>query len=265
MPFSPTDFTYGPVLVVRGKNKGRIGFLDDDTHHRGKFCGIVKFADPLLTPYYQCIPIEYLEFPNTQQILKRYHELFATLSPYEKDESDPEARVTTLEEFSFVSGQLNDRMFKAQFERSPRGAKIFVSHSSIDKDFVRGLCVDLAARGHQPWLDEWEILAGESITERVGTGIEDADFMIVVLSEASVESRWVEQEWQAKHWSEVTERHVKVIPVLKNACEIPVLLRTKKYVDLRDDKYSQGLETLLKSIGGLLAKRAGASQGIPSK
>lgn len=258
MPFTPTDYTYGPVLVARGKNKGRIGYLDNDTHHRGKFCGVVKFADPFLTPFYQLIPIDYLDFLNTQQLLRRYHQLFEILSPYKKDESDPEVRVNTLEEFAFVSGLLNDRMFKAQFERNPRGARVFVSHSSIDKDFVRGLCVDLAARGHQPWLDEWEILAGESITERVGAGIEDADFMIVVLSEAAVKSRWVEQEWQAKHWSEITERHVMVIPVLKDECEIPVLLRTKKYVDLRDDKYSEGLETLVKSIGALLAKRAGA-------
>jgi TIR domain len=256
MPFSDSDFIYGPVLVIRGKHKGRIGYLDNDTYHRGKLCGVVSFTEPLLTPFYQLIPISYLDLPNTQQLMRRYHELLEILSPYKKDESDPDLRVEALEELALVSGQLNDRMFQAQFERSPRGAKLFVSHSSVDKDFVRGLCVDLAARGHQPWLDEWEILAGESITERVGTGIEDADFMIVVLSEAAVRSKWVEQEWQAKHWSEVAERHVKVIPVLKDACEIPVLLRTKKYVDLRDDKYSEGLETLVKSLGALLTKRA---------
>lgn len=258
MPFSASEFSYGPVLVLRGKNKGRIGYLDDDTYHRGKFCGVVMFADPLLTPYYCYIRIEFLDFPNTQQLLRRYYELVALLSPYKEDESDPDVRVRILEEFAFVADLLNDRMFAAQFERSPRGAKIFVSHSSMDKEFVRGLCVDLAARGHQPWLDEWEILAGESITERIGAGIEDADFMIVVLSQVSVSSKWVEKEWQAKYWAEVNERQVKVIPVLKDACDIPVLLRTKQYVDLRSDKYTEGLETLLKSIGGLLAKRAGA-------
>ena len=237
MPFSAANFAYGPVVVLRGRNKGRIGFLDNDTHLHHRFCGIVKFADPMLSDEYKVIRIEYLDFPNTQQILNRYQQLRNTLSPYkEEDESDPNARLVALEEFSFVSNLLNDRMFEAQFERSPRGAKLFVSHSSVDKGFVRGLCVDLAARGHQPWLDEWEILAGESITERIGAGIEDSDFVIVVLSEASVKSKWVEQEWQAKHWVEVTGRHVQVIPVLKDSCDIPVLLRTKKYVDLRDQK-----------------------------
>ena len=258
MPFSADDFAYGPVFVIRGKNKGRVGYLDNDTHHRGRTCGVVKFADPILTPYYQIIPMDYLEHPNTQHLLKRYHELFEALSPYKRDESDPDVRVKVLEEFAFVSALLNDRMFEAQFERSPRGASIFISHSSADKEFVRGLAVDLAARGHQPWLDEWEILAGESITERVATGVDDADFLIVVLSKSAVDSRWVEQEWQAKHWSEVKERSVRVIPVLKDTCDVPVLLRTKKYVDLRDDNYSNGLELLLKSIGLLMERRAGA-------
>jgi hypothetical protein len=68
----------------------------------------------------------------------------------------------------------------------------------------------------------------------------------------------VEQEWQAKHWTEVNDRKVRVIPVLKDSCEVPTLLRTKKYVDMRDDNYTTGLELLLTSIGKLLAKRAEA-------
>ena len=189
---------------------------------------------------------------------KRYERLFEVLSPYKQDESAPQLRVSALEEIALVAGLLNDRMFEAQFERSPRGARLFISHSSADKDFVRALAVDLAARGHQPWLDEWEILAGESITEHVSAGIEDADFLILVLSKAAVQSRWVEQEWQAKHWTEVNDRKVRVIPVLKDSCDVPTLLRTKKYVDMRDDNYTTGLELLLTSIGKLLAKRAEA-------
>ena len=202
--------------------------------------------------------LEQLDVPNTQQLLKRYQQLFEVLSPYKKDESDPAARVVALEEFALVSSLLNERMFEAQFERSPRGARLFISHSSVDKEFVRGLAVDLAARGHQPWLDEWEILAGESITEKVSAGIEDADFLILVLSEAAVRSRWVEQEWQATHWNEINDRKVRVIPVLKDSCEIPPLLRTKKYVDMRDYNYTAGLDVLLASIGKLLIKRAEA-------
>ncbi len=253
MTFSEKKFTYGPVYVVRGKHKGRIGNLDDDTIHRKAVHGIVKFAHPLISPGYSLIPMEYLQPPDTQQLIKRHNDLMTLLSPYTGIEVEGQERITTLEEFSYVTDLLSERMFAAQFERSPRGAQIFISHSSADKRFVRGLAVDLAALGHQPWLDEWEILVGESIPERIGAGIDDADFLIVVLSDSAVKSRWVENEWQAKYWTEANERRVTVLPLLLNDCQIPTLLRTKKYVDFRDD-YSDALKILTKSIGRHLEK-----------
>ena len=179
------------------------------------------------------------------------------ISPYKQDEQNSEKRISALEEYAYVSAILNDRMFSAQFERSPRGAKVFISHSSHDKTFVKSLAVDLANGGHQPWVDEWEILAGESIPERIGTGIEDADFVLVVLSKFSVESEWVEREWQTKYWTEVNERHIQVIPVLIDDCEIPTLLRQKKYVDFRED-YASAIELLFNSLGKLLKRQTSA-------
>lgn len=249
MPYTSDEFAYGPVIVLRGKHKGRIGEFDDDTMHRGRLHAIVKFTHPLITSYYTYIPIHYLDAPNTQQLMARFDELFWQLSPLRDQQVQGEARIAALEEFAYVSTLLNDRMFSAQFEKGPKGAKVFISHSSADKSFVRSLAVDLAAMGHQPWLDEWEILAGESIVERVGAGVESADLMVVVLSRNAVASKWVENEWQAKYWIEVTERRVAVIPVLIDDCEVPTLLRAKKYVDFRND-YTFALELLAKSIVG---------------
>ncbi|MDO8769604.1 MAG: toll/interleukin-1 receptor domain-containing protein [Burkholderiaceae bacterium] len=256
MPYTKTEFSYGPVVVLRGKHKGRIGDFDDDTYHRSRPHAIVKFAHPLITPYYTYIPIDYLDSPNTQQLIARYEQLFWHLSPFRGKELEGDKRIEALEEFTYVSSLLADRMFTAQFEKSPRGAKIFISHSSADKSFVRGLAVDLAAAGHQPWLDEWQILAGESIVERVGEGIEDADFVVVVLSKSAVLSKWVENEWQAKYWTEVNEKLVAVIPVVIDDCIIPALLRAKKYVDFRSD-YTKALEVLTKSLGRHLERQAG--------
>jgi len=86
MPFTKDAFEYGPVFVLRGKHKGRIGELDDDTTHRNRVHGIVKFAMPLITPYDTYIPMEYLQPPNTQQLMKRHNELMDLLSPYKEKE-----------------------------------------------------------------------------------------------------------------------------------------------------------------------------------
>ncbi len=76
----------------------------------------------------------------------------------------------------------------------------------------------------------------------------------MVLSKNAVASKWVENEWQAKYWAEVNERRVVVIPAVIEDCTIPVLLRSKKYVDFRND-YSEGLELLAKSLGGHLERQ----------
>jgi hypothetical protein len=255
MAFTLESFEYGPVLVSQGQHKGRIGYFDCEEIYKGKECGVVTFGHPFITRRKNYVPLAFLGPPNIQQLLKRLKCLMDALSPFKQDNVDLKTRVDTLEELTFVSDLLSERMFTAQFERSPRGASVFISHSSIDKDFVRGLAVDLSARGHQPWFDEWEILAGDSIMEKVSAGIEDADFLIVVLSMAAVESSWVEREWQAKYWDEVNKRSTIVIPVLKDKCNVPVLLRSKKYVDMREDNYAIGLDELVSSIGILLAEK----------
>lgn len=256
MPYSAEKFSYGPVIVIGGKFKGRIGNLDDDTFHKNKPQGIVYFAPSGISPQYSYIPLDCLELPNTQQLLKRYEELFSMLSPYYRGkEIQADTRINALEELTLVSEVLFDRMFSAQFNQLHRGAKIFLSHSSHDKDFVKGLAVDLSSLGHSPWLDEWEILGGESIPSKIANGIEDADFVILVLSKHAVTSNWVEQEWQTKYWSEVASRNVSIIPILIDDCNIPTLLRTKKYIDFRIN-YTLALEHLIISVNQLLKRKA---------
>nr|WP_282563826.1 toll/interleukin-1 receptor domain-containing protein [Providencia alcalifaciens] len=53
------------------------------------------------------------------------------------------------------------------------------------------LCLELENNGHKPWLDELDIHIGESIPEKVSQGLQDADFVIVILSKNSVSSKWV--------------------------------------------------------------------------
>lgn len=106
---------------------------------------------------------------------------------------------------------------------------------------------DLANKGNNPWLDEWKIKAGESIPTKIGEGLELCDFVVVVLSEHAINSSWVEREWEAKYWDEVAKGTIQVIPALLRHCEIPILLKTKKYANFTDS-YNYGLNDLLVAI-----------------
>lgn len=126
--------------------------------------------------------------------------------------------------------------------------QVFLSHSSADKKAVRRLAQDLEAAGIVVWLDEREIGIGDSISQSIQEGIARADYVAVWLTERSVGSEWVRREWGAKLNKEINERHVKVLPLLAEPCEIPALLVDKKYADFRYD-YDNGLDELLASLG----------------
>ena len=65
---------------------------------------------------------------------------------------------------------------------------IFLSHNSEDKEFVRKLSADLHRNGYYAWVDEAEIKLGHSLIEKIEEGIENADYLGVVISSNSIKS-----------------------------------------------------------------------------
>jgi TIR domain-containing protein len=110
---------------------------------------------------------------------------------------------------------------------------IFISHSSKDKDIARRLSGNLWTLGYEPWLDEWEISVGECILTSIEKSIDQAAFVVVLLSKHAVESAWVDREWKAKYWDEVERKAISVFPARLDECNIPTLLKTRKYADFR--------------------------------
>ncbi|HWN41207.1 MAG TPA: TIR domain-containing protein [Thermoanaerobaculia bacterium] len=126
-------------------------------------------------------------------------------------------------------------------------ASVFLSHSSHDKEAARRLAKDLRANRHAVWLDEWEIHVGECIHSKIEKGIQESDFLVLLLSSHAVASKWVDREWKAAHWNEVESNSVALLPVLLEPCDIPMLLRTKKYADCTHS-YEHGMRDLLDAM-----------------
>lgn len=114
---------------------------------------------------------------------------------------------------------------------------VFLSHSSKDKPFVRELALHLETDGLiKVWLNEREISPGQNIVSTIAEGL-DSDFILLILSPDSVNSNWVEEEWTDAFWEQTNNRKTKLLGVLYRDCQIPRLLRNKKYFDLRTKKY----------------------------
>jgi tetratricopeptide (TPR) repeat protein len=113
---------------------------------------------------------------------------------------------------------------------------VLLSHSSKDKPFVRDLADALEAGGEiKVWLDEREIEYGQNIVLKIADGL-DADFVLLILSPDSVDSKWVKEEWADAYWDQVENQSRKFAGVLYRDCRIPRLLRNKKYFDLRTNQ-----------------------------
>lgn len=258
------DVAWGPVIVTAGPHKGRIGDLDEEGWEDDSPVGHVYFGTILLHKSNAAIPIRFLRHVTTNDLLKRSNALWHYLC----SKNSAEDQLDAFHEYHYIQDTLRDRWLEAQ-ERRKDGFGVFVSHSSKDQEAVRHIAVDIANAGFRPWLDEWEIMAGESIPKKISEGIEHCQVMLVVLSPESVQSGWVEREWHTKYWDEIQEKRVCVIPLLLKRCEIPVLLRPRKYANF-SDSYADGFNELLDALRNLAdqkdiigSKRAMRPAGAP--
>jgi hypothetical protein len=86
-------------------------------------------------------------------------------------------------------------------------ARVFLSHSSADKDAVRRLGEDLRRAGLEVWFDEKEIRVGDSIIRKIQEGLDNTQYLALWLTRGSVESGWVQSgnpgspmKWLAAPW-----------------------------------------------------------------
>lgn len=70
----------------------------------------------------------------------------------------------------------------------------FISHSSKDKDFVERIHADLQAKGVRCWYAPEDLKIGEPFLLGIDRGIRLHDKLLLVLSEQSVASGWVQHE-----------------------------------------------------------------------
>lgn len=125
--------------------------------------------------------------------------------------------------------------------------RTFVSYTSVDRPFAEWLANTLTGRGISTWYDEWEIKVGDSIVQKLNAGLAASDFLVVVLTKASVASKWVAEELAAGHAATIEGRGVQILPVLKEECDVPPLLSHRKYADFRHDSES-GMKALVEAI-----------------
>lgn len=128
-------------------------------------------------------------------------------------------------------------------------SSVFLGHNSMDKTFVRKLARDLVLRGVRVWLDEAELLVGDSLFKKIASAIEEMEYLAVILSPNSVNSNWVQKELEIAMSDQLRNKKIKVLPVLAAECEIPKFLQDTFYIYMDTDiNYATGLENLMRRL-----------------
>ena len=123
-------------------------------------------------------------------------------------------------------------------------AKAFISHSSVDKEFVLRLAHDLSRNWIDVWLDEHQLRVGADLTEEIESNIAAASHLVIVLSEASLKSEWVTRElsWAASREKEGLA--MTIVPVRLQDVALPPELEGRSGADFFGS-YEDGLAALL--------------------
>ena len=118
---------------------------------------------------------------------------------------------------------------RSQFEHL---GKVFLSHATPDKPFVHRLARQLEKFGVEVWLDERELIVGDSLPSEISDALHNARAVIIVISESSIRSDWMRHELRV-----TTQRMIsgqcRLIPVLRSDVVLPSEMTGLLYSDCR--------------------------------
>jgi tetratricopeptide (TPR) repeat protein len=113
--------------------------------------------------------------------------------------------------------------------------KVFLSHSTKDKEFVKKLASELQKIEIDPWLCEVDVLPGEDFVAEIEKGLKESDLTVLVWSPEAAKSAWTGEEWRSVLARQVEESRIRLVIVLLRMAEFPELLRKRHYIDAQTD------------------------------
>jgi hypothetical protein len=89
----------------------------------------------------------------------------------------------------------------------------FISYSTADQPFAERLHADLQNKGVRCWFAPHHIQSGKKIHEQIDEAIRLYDRLLLVVSEHSMESRWVKTEIANARKKELTQHRQVLFPI----------------------------------------------------
>jgi tetratricopeptide (TPR) repeat protein len=125
--------------------------------------------------------------------------------------------------------------------------KVFISYAHTDERFVRQLVAALAEHGVDAWYDrkpQVGLRGGETWEARLASELASTSYVLVVLSPASTRP----DSFVANEYQFALNKGLPVVPLLYQACPIPLSLTKFHYIDFVNSDFADALAHLLTSL-----------------
>jgi len=120
----------------------------------------------------------------------------------------------------------------AESEVATGPPEVFISYAHEDAELARAFAAGLEAHGLRVWIDENELLPGDSIIEQISGAVAGIDFFCALVSEASRESRWCQKELSLAITKRLGGEDAVVMPLRVGGVRMPDSLVDVLYVNL---------------------------------
>jgi len=142
--------------------------------------------------------------------------------------------------------------------------RVFVCHSSTDKEFAKIIVAKLKGPETSPWIDHEQIFTGDDILDIMGEGLTSMDILLFLISREALKSSWVDLELKYATWKEINERRIIIRPFRLSdipISELPWFLRHRKAPVISQD--IDGASIIIKNILSVLEQRYSTFQVEP--
>jgi tetratricopeptide (TPR) repeat protein len=119
---------------------------------------------------------------------------------------------------------------------------VFLSHNHADAPWTEQLATRLEretwkGKPLKVFYSERDIRPGQSIPQRMQDALTTSRKVALILSPEALKSRWVELEYLATLYSDVSKRQEHLLPLMRRDCEPPYLVAPLRYIDFRSDEH----------------------------
>jgi glucokinase len=146
--------------------------------------------------------------------------------------------------------------------------RVFISYSQEDESWAKEIERKLKFYGVKVWRDAVSMIAGNNIHNTLSKEINDADYTVLIISDYSIKSNWVQREINTVLDIENDQNKEILIPIVISNVEIPKFLQDRAYIDgtrvLQPQAINKIIETIVSRSLSRLSELSSYDNRLPS-